>query len=195
MTNQEILQSISKTLLHHPSRLQHVLGVRDTAIRLGKKYHVDTNKLETAALLHDITKYNSEQKNIEMIEAYFPHHEELLREFNAPILHSFTAYIVAIKEFGIEDTEILNAILNHTVGKANMSMYEKIIFISDYIEPNRTYASCIAVRALAEESLDLAVYTAINDTIVYYEKEKGKIPKQAYQAREFYKRLLEVNHG
>jgi len=195
LTNQDILEYIKEFFKNHESRLNHILGVRETAMKLGKKYHVDLDKLETAALLHDITKYYSHQKNIDMIQHFFPNHEEILTEFDVPILHSFTAYIVANQEFGITDSEILHSILYHTVGKADMNIYEKIIFISDYIEPNRTYPSCIKVRALADESLDLAVYTAINDTIIFHEKLNGVISKQAYNARQFYKGLLEVNHG
>ncbi|MBU1020737.1 MAG: bis(5'-nucleosyl)-tetraphosphatase (symmetrical) YqeK [Firmicutes bacterium] len=195
MTNQDILQYVKTTFKDHETRLNHILGVRETALKLGKKHHADLTKLETAALLHDISKYNSYEKNVEMIRNYFPNHQEILKEFDKPILHSFTAYIVAKEEFGITDPDILNAILYHTVGKADMNIYEKIIFISDYIEPNRTYASCIKVRALAEESLDIAVYSAIDDTIKFHEGLHGVISKQAYNARQFYQRLLEVNHG
>ncbi|MBN2604674.1 MAG: bis(5'-nucleosyl)-tetraphosphatase (symmetrical) YqeK [Bacilli bacterium] len=195
MTNEFILQQLVEIFKDKENRLNHILGVRDTALKLGIKYHADLEKLETAALLHDITKYYSNEKNIEIIRSNFSNHEEILREFDLPILHSFSAYVVAKVEYGVTDIDILDAILNHTIGKENMSIYEKIIFISDYIEPNRTYSSCIKVRSLVEESLDLAVYTAIDDTIKFHEELNGVISQQAYKARQFYKRLLEVNHG
>ena len=43
---------------------------------------------------------------------------------------------VAKTEFGVEDEEILSAIYFHTVGKLNMTTFEKIIFLADKIEPN-----------------------------------------------------------
>ena len=72
-----------------------------------------------------------------------------------------------------------------------MNLYEQILFVSDYIEPNRTYESCVRVRKIAETSLDLATFTAIDDSIKFYEARDGLIPKTAYQAREYYKQLLE----
>ena len=92
--------------------------------------------------------------------------------------------------YNITDDDILNSILNHTIGKEAMTIYEKIIFISDYIEPNRVYESCIKVRKLAFESLDLAVYTAIDDSIKFYEKNGGQVPESAYRARKYYKKVI-----
>ncbi len=194
MTKEEIRKDLEIALKNYPDRLAHVYGVRDTALKLGKKYNLDLNILEITALLHDITKYYSKEDNIKIINSYFPETKFIYDEYNDNVLHAFSAYIVAKRKYGIKNGEILNSILNHTVGRPNMSMYEKVIFISDYIEPNRTYPSCVKVRAIVEQSLDLAVFTAINDSIIYYEKRKSKIPLIAYKARHFYRKLLEVTN-
>lgn len=190
MTTTQLLEELEEIYKEKPNRLKHVLGVRDTAVELGKMYNADIKKLEVAALLHDITKYYSKEKNIELIEKYFTNSEEIIKEFNEHILHAFTAYLVAKEVYKIVDEDVLSSIKNHTIGKSDMSIYEKIIFISDYIEPNRTYESCIKVRKIAFENIDLAVYTAINDSIYFYENNGGHVPKTAYQAREFYYNLL-----
>ncbi len=183
----ELYQIYSKK----PNRLKHVLGVRDTALKLGKIHNVDLDKLEVAALLHDITKYYSKEKNIDLIKKHFADAEEIINEYNEHILHAYSAYIVAKEVYGVTDEDILNPIKYHTIGRSKMSIYEKIIFISDYVEPNRTYESCIKVRNITFDNIDLAVYTAIDDSIKFYEENGGQIPKSAYTAREYYKQLLE----
>lgn len=190
MTVNEIQVELKNIYKSKPNRLKHVLGVRDTAVKLGVLHNADTQKLEIAALLHDITKYYTLEENKELINKYFTNCEEIIHEFNEHILHAFSAYIVAKEIYKIEDQDILDSIMNHTIGKPNMSIYEKIIFISDYIEPNRTYKSCVKVRDIAFNNLDLAVFTAINDSILFYEDNGGHVPKTAYKAREFYHNLL-----
>lgn len=194
MIKEIILKDLLIELKDKPNRLKHVLGVRDTALDFGKKFKLDLDILETAALLHDITKYYTLKQNKEIIDRYFKETEKIYKYYNENILHALSAYVLAKEKYNIKDGEILNSILNHTVGRADMSMYEKVIFISDYIEPNRTYKSCVKVRKIAETSLDKAVFTAIDDSIKFYENNGGLIPLVAYEARHFYRKLLEVQH-
>ncbi len=194
MIKDVILNDLLIELKNKPNRLKHILGVRDTALEFGKKFNLDLDILETAALLHDITKYYTLNQNKEIIDRYFGDTKKIYECYNENILHAFSAYVIAKEEYNITDGEILNSILNHTIGRANMSMYEKVIFISDYTEPNRTYKSCVKVRKIAETSLDKAVFTAIDDSIKFYEKEDGLIPLIAYEARHYYRKLLEVQH-
>lgn len=178
-----------------PDRLKHVYGVKDKALELGRRFNLDLDKLEVASLLHDITKYYSLSENVEIIRENYDNPDQIFIEFNENILHAFSARIVAQKQYGVTDEDILNAIETHTIGKPAMSIYEKVIFISDYTEVNRTYESCVRVRKLLETNIDLAVYTAIDDSIRFYEKLNSKIPKTAYEARTYYKQIMEVQNG
>lgn len=186
------LQDIYK---EKPDRLKHIYGVLETAIKLGKQHNLDLNKLTYAALLHDITKYEHASYHKEIIKEHYDFPNDIFKQYNDQILHSFSATIIATERYGVLDEDVLDAILSHTVGRPNMSMYEKVIFISDYIEPNRTYKSCIEAREIAFVDLDKAVYKAIDDSIKHFEKEQHQIPKQAYHARDYYKKLLEEQHG
>lgn len=194
MINDVILGDLLIELKDKPKRLKHILGVKETAIKFGKKYNLDLDKLETAALLHDITKYYTLEENKIVIDRYFEDASKIYKNYNENILHAFSAYIIAKEKYNITDGEILNSILSHTIGRAKMSIYEKIIFISDYTEPNRIYKSCIKVRKIAETSLNEAVFTAIDDSIKFYEAHDGIIPLVAYEARNFYRNILEVQH-
>jgi len=187
----KIVLELEKKYKDKPHRLEHVYGVRDTALEFGKKFNLDLDKLELASLLHDMTKYYSHEHHVEVIQEHFENSEEILKKFNPQILHAFSARIYAQEHYGIEDPDVLDAIQNHTVGKPDMTMYEKVIFISDYTEPNRTYDSCVKVRKLAQTNIDLAVFVAINDSITFYENLQDNVPDIAYQARRFYKKVLE----
>lgn len=191
---EKIYQDLLIYLRDKPNRLTHVLGVKDTAIAFGKKYNLDLDKLEIASYLHDMTKYNTLLENTLIIKDNFINSDEILKEFNEQILHAFSAKVLAQYKYNITDTDILNPILHHTVGRPNMSIYEKVIFISDYIEPSRTYESCINTRLVAQTSIDNAVFKAIDDSIKFYEKLNSKIPQTAYAARDFYKNIMEVQN-
>jgi len=187
MTKTDVIKDLQVLYQNKPNRLNHVFGVRDTALELGRRHDADLDKLEWAALLHDITKYYPKKQNMQLIRSYFADAEDIIANYNEHILHAYSAVVVASREYGIADQDVLNAICHHTIGKPAMSIYEKIIFISDYIEPNRTYESCVKVRAIAFVDLDLAVYTAIDDSIRFYETTGGQVPKTAYLARDYYK--------
>ncbi len=194
MIKDVIYNDLISELKDNPNRLKHILGVRETAIKFGKKFDLDLDLLETAALLHDITKYYTLKQNKLIIDGYYEETEEIYNNYNEQILHAFSAYVLAKEKYNIKSGEILNSILNHTIGRPNMSMYEKVIFISDYIEPNRTYESCVKVRKIAMNNIDKAVFTAIDDSIKFYEAKGGLIPLIAFEARHFYRKLLEVQH-
>lgn len=191
MIRERLLVELESIYSSKPNRYKHVLGVKETAVKLGLIHNCDVVKLETAALLHDITKYYSKEENIKIITDNFDNSDEIIKEYNEHILHAYSAYIIARDVYHINDKDILDPIMYHTIGREKMTIYEKIIFISDYIEPNRIYESCVKVRKLAFESLDLAVYTAIDDSVKFYEKNGGQVPSTAYLAREYYKKILE----
>ena len=101
------------------------------------------------------------------------------------------AYIARAK-YDVKDQEILDAIACHTTGKPDMTLLEKIIFISDYIEPMRSKAENLPlIRHMAFEDLDLAVYTTLRDTLVYLEKEKTCLDNQTTMAYNYYRQLIE----
>jgi predicted HD superfamily hydrolase involved in NAD metabolism len=188
---QKIKQDLERRYRLHEHRLDHVLGVAQTAMDLGEREGLESEKLLIAALLHDITKYEDKEFHQKKIKQYFTDSDEIFSQYSEKLWHTFSAYAYAIEEYNIEDSDILEAILYHAVGAPAMNPYAEIIFLSDYIEPNRTYASCVRVRKIAEESILQAIYEAMNDTIVYHQQEGESIPEIALQARAYYHKKLE----
>ena len=126
------------------SRFTHTLGVEKMAVRIGEICIPDmVDKLRIAALLHDISKEYSEAEIFSLAKKYNIAFTD--EDLASPQLwHSITA-AAAIKEEFPEfcDADILSAVVNHTVGSPDMSIFDEIILLSDYIEEGRKYQNCV----------------------------------------------------
>lgn len=128
-------------------RLKHTLGVAEMAEKLAAfSIPERTEELIVAALLHDISKELSHDEQMDMIklDGILLEDDELC---SPEIFHSYTAPYVIKRDFPEYASEdILSAVRNHTVGAVDMTVFDEIIFLSDYIEEGRTYQSCIDLR-------------------------------------------------
>jgi len=116
-------------------RYFHSLGVMDAASELAKQFNLDQGKAKIAGLLHDCAKCFPKEKLLDMLKNQVQdyHPTELL---NSKTWHAPVSAYIAENEFKITDSEILSAIRWHTLGKIEMSDFEKIIFIADKMEKN-----------------------------------------------------------
>lgn len=146
------------------NRYEHSLGVRDTAIKLAEIYNADVKKARAAGLVHDCAKYMSDEEILSIAEQNDIYIDEVSR-VNPQLLHGSIAAVIAKNIMGIYDEEILNAVKYHTTGKKNMSSLEKIVYISDYIEPLRDFPGVEDLRKKAFTDLDGAMLDAFNNTI------------------------------
>ena len=83
--------------------------------------------------------------------------------------------IRAKQEFSISDNEVLEAIRVHTTGKVHMSKLDKVIFLADYIEPNRDFPGVDELRKVADQNLDKAVLLGFDNTIIHLIEQKQSI--------------------
>lgn len=147
-------------------RYYHTLGTAQCAKELAAKLGFDENKAYIAGLLHDCAKCFSNEKLLEIIKNNLEVEEcELL---NYKTLHAPVSAYIAEQEFGVTDAEILSAIRWHTLGKIDMTDFEKLIFLSDKIEPNtREKCYCDRLRAFLDEpqGLDRALLECYKATI------------------------------
>ena len=128
-------------------RYIHTIGVRDAAKKIARYcYEGDISELVAAALLHDISKEYSVEKQLDIMQKMNINLTD--SDFmSKQIFHAFTAPYVIKNEYKIFSTEnILSAVLNHTTGNPNMSLFDEIIFIADYVEDNRKHLNCVNVR-------------------------------------------------
>ena len=128
-------------------RYRHTLEVEEEAARIGAVYLPDKiEKLRLSALLHDITKKDSFEKQLQYAEEFgiILNHTDIA---SPRTLHAITAAAVAQRDFAdVVDEEILSGIRWHTTGHDGMSVFESIIYLADYIELTRTFDDCIALR-------------------------------------------------
>ena len=145
-------------------RYKHTLRVRNLAMEMAEKENADKQKAEIAALLHDMAR-NINQVALNMYVNNLGLDKRYAENIN--LAHGKIAAKLAETEFGIVDEDILNAISYHTTGRAGMSKLEKIIFLADAIEPERTYPEVENIRAKAKISLDEGCLASLSKTIEY----------------------------
>lgn len=179
-----IQKSLEKTL--DEKRYLHTLGVAYTAASLAMCYGDDILNAEIAGLLHDCAKCMDDKKKISICQKHNICMTDL-EQRNPFLLHAKVGSFIAMSNYGIDDTDIINAILNHTTGRPGMSLLEKIIFVSDYIEPSRKNAPNLnRIRKKAFEDLDQALIMILTDTLRYLDEIGSEIDPMTQKAYEYY---------
>lgn len=183
MWNEEDIVNFLKSQISE-RRFNHVMGVKDTAVSLAKRYGANIEAAKAAALLHDCAK---NMRNEDLLQIVREHGYEVdFVQLNAPqLLHSVAAIIIAKEKMGIQDEDILNAVRYHTTGRENMSLLEKIIYIADYIEPSRNFPGVEYYREKAYEDLDTTLLEALENSIKYVIAQKGLLHPDTVLARNF----------
>ena len=188
MNDAEMITLLSKELKE--SRLMHTFGVIDTATSLAKAYHADIKKCERAALLHDCAKYMPLEEMIAICERNFVELNDLEKSKDS-LLHAKAGACLAYEKYGIKDKEILDAIKYHTTGKPDMSLIEKIIFVSDFIEPGRTHSEKLPMyRMIAMADINLVCMNILKDTLDYLESLNEEFDPLTKETYIFYKDLI-----
>ena len=157
-------------------RYIHTLGTADCAKELAQQFGLNENKAYLAGLLHDCAKCFSNEKLLDIIHEHL--NVEECEMLNYKTLHAPVSAYIAETEFGITDTEILSAIRWHTLGKLDMTDFEKIVFISDKIEPNtrdKEYSDKIRELLAQENGLNKALLKCYKETIKSLVKRDLKI--------------------
>ena len=175
----EELEQVVINLLN-PNRVNHVLGCRDTAADLAKVWGADVTDAARAGLLHDITKALDGPLQLTLCAEY----GKVLDEFsenNPKTLHALTGSLVAERIFG-ENEAVVKAIESHTTGKAAMNTLEKIIYVADYMEPNRDFPGVETLRQLAYTDLDGALKLGLEMTLAMLREQKRQISPASSQA-------------
>ena len=178
----EELEPIVIRLLH-PNRVAHVLGCRDEAVRMAAHWGEDVTNAARAGILHDITKVLDGPLQLTLCAAY----DKVLNDFSRKYpktLHALTGSLVAEKIFG-ENEAVVEAICNHTTGRANMSTLEKIIYVADYMEPCRDFPGVEKLRELAYSDLDAALKLGLEMTLAHLARQGNEVSPESREALAF----------
>ena len=191
----ELVLSIENKLqkVLHPKRYLHTLGVAYLSASLAMRYGVSHRDALIAGLLHDCAKnYPEDQMLEECLERniMLSEHEKSIPE----LIHAAYGAYLAKEEYGITQEDILLAVRNHTLGRPNMTALEQIVYLADYMEPERTQPtmpSLDELRKIAFQSLDEAVYLVSKNSIHYFETTGKTVDPMTYQVYEYYKDKLQ----
>lgn len=170
MTEQEISNleaAISVSL--KPSRWQHTLRCRESAIKLAKHFNFNCEKVALAALCHDAFRDLSASQWLILAKAWkIPISAE---EENAPVLlHGPLAAKYLELRWGCCETDVLSAIHYHTSGHRELHPIGKIVFLADGIEPGRDFPKRKIIEEVAYKNLDEACRLMLESNISYLEK-------------------------
>ena len=147
-------------------RLEHSINTSEVARKLAVKYNYNEDKAEVAGLLHDCAKDIDYEILNKMVLEYNIKVDKIIQRI-PKLLHPLVGAVIAKKEFNIQDLVILNAIKAHSTGATQMTILDKIIYLSDKIEPLRDMAGVEEVRKMAEKDLDRAMLMALDSGLLY----------------------------
>ena len=186
-----------------PKRYEHTLSVAYTAANLAAVHGTDVETALVAGMLHDCAKCLSYKKQMSLCRKNHVQLSELESKKDSPLLHAKAGSILAREEYGITNEDILNAIAYHTTGRPQMSPLEKIIYIADYIEPERHHIKrnvdntqtdrLTQIRRIAYRSLDEALCSILGDSLAYLEEKGGSIDHMTQKTYEYYRQYRDYS--
>lgn len=174
----EQLEPIVVRLLN-PNRVRHVLGCRDTAVELAKRWGADETDAARAGMLHDITKALDGPLQLTVCQEYGKILDAFSRKY-PKTLHALTGSLVAERIFG-ENPQVVAAIRNHTTGRADMSLLETIIYVADYMEPNRDFPGVEDLRRLAYTDIYAALKLGLHMTLDHLARQGSEVSPETQQ--------------
>lgn len=152
-------------------RLLHTLNVGILSLKYAGIYDKSLcDRALIAGELHDCAKELDEALQTEMSIEWTG---DLF--LDKKLLHSPAGAVMAQREFGISDPEILDAITYHTTGRGNMTLLDKIVYLADKLEPSRTYADLTKERELAETDIDEALKLCVKSVKKKFESRGQRI--------------------
>lgn len=171
------------------SRYEHSLRVSETALKINRELNlgIDEKKVRLAATLHDCAKHHEHEYFLMFKEKYNLGFDILDQFFCA---HSKLGAIVAKEIYGVDDEEILEAIRVHTLAKSNMSKLDKLLYLADYIEPERKFDAAYRVRNLISKGLNYAVLSVLNEEIEFHGR-RNSVEKITLDARDYLLKEIE----
>lgn len=188
---EELYQSLGSTL--RPGRYRHTIGVSLTAAAMAWQYgegEQDAKRAELAGLLHDCAKYLTPEEMFRECDRYGIALSEVECQ-NPALIHGKLGSVYAKERYGVTDEEILSAISCHTTGKPDMTVLEKIIYIADYIEPQRQMDchpyTLADIRRMAFCDLDETMFMILENTLSYLKKTDRPIDEGSVETYEYYK--------
>lgn len=169
-------------------RFTHSVNVAEACFNLAERYGADKKRCYLAGLIHDIMKEADpeEQRQYTVDSGLSPDPAEI----DTPALRHAVAGARYIRDkLGIDDAEIIRAVRFHTVGAAELSLLEKIVYLGDMISAERKYKDVDKFRKICYDDIDRAMSVALIYQIESVCEKCGQLPKYTFEAYNYYLRF------
>lgn len=187
---EDITEKLKRKLT--PGRFNHTMGVAYTAACMAMRYGEDMEKAYIAGLLHDCAKCISDEDKIRRCEEAGIEITDSERQVPS-LLHAKLGAWYAAHKYDVRDEEICSAVRYHTTGRPYMTLLEKIIFVADYIEPNRNKAPNLTeIRNICFEDIDRGVCAVAYATLEYLDESSEVVDSATAKTYEYYKMLISM---
>ena len=77
---------------------------------------------------------------------------------------------------------MVSAIRYHTTGKADMNLLETIVYVADYMEPNRSFPGVERLRELAFSNLRAALKLGLEMTMEHLKRQGSEVSPESREA-------------
>ena len=189
LTLNQMEEKLNNTLSER--RYKHSIGVMEAAVKMAEHFGADVEKARIAGLLHDCAKEIDKDEALKMCDELGILIDEEKR-VQKGLLHADLGAELMKREYGIDDAEIYSAVKCHTMGKRDMSMLDKILYLADFIEVNRReFDGLSELRRICFEDLDEAMLFAINLSISFVLSKGKTLHKQTTDTKEYYEKIIE----
>lgn len=149
-----------------PAMEEHLLGTCVFALELKRSQKIDytEEQVALAALCHDLARLYSEEDMVKTLQSKGIDPDSFGFSHSI-LLHGYVSEIIAREEIGINDEDILSAIRKHTTGEKDMTVLDKLIYVSDKIESGRDFPGIEELRELARKDIVTAFPSVIASVI------------------------------
>ena len=172
-------------------RFDHSIGVMEVAMKMAEHFGCDVEKARLAGLLHDCAKEIDKDDAVRLCDELGIELDDEKR-VQKGLIHADLGAEIMKREYGVSDKEIYNAVKYHTMGRADMTGLDKILYLADFIEPTRReFEGLEKLRSLCFSDLDEAMLFAINLSISFVTGKGKTLHEQTIKTKAYFTKLIE----
>ncbi|WP_296324845.1 bis(5'-nucleosyl)-tetraphosphatase (symmetrical) YqeK [Treponema sp. UBA3813] len=165
------------------SRFAHSMRTAEMMAKLCANYGLNEEKGWLAGIAHDMCKNSSSEEMLTLAKK----DGKVISDFelsNPDLLHGRAAAVLIQEKFGVTDSEIIDAIANHTFGSADSCDFALLLFVADKIEPGRPQSTDEYRAKLMAKSLHGLVLAVLEENIEYLEAHGKSVAEPSLKLAE-----------
>ena len=172
-------------------RYAHSVGVMESAVEMAERFGADVEKARIAGLLHDCAKEIDKDEAVRLCDEMKIEIDDEKR-VQKGLLHADLGAEFIKRDYNIDDKEIYDAVKYHTMGRRDMTILDKIIYLADFIEPNRRdFDGLSELKELCKKDLDEAMLFAINLSISFVTGKGKTLHKQTVDTKDYFQKKID----